>query len=134
MSDVVVTIPRAGWPGFISHSIAAHCPRTYDFYGERPPLIEGDWLFFLAHRRIRCAIAVYRVVPMGPLTRALGAFRPAVTIAERVDGFPGWRRAWFTMRELVEFPEWQTKGVWLPPSHSALAHGKSPSEHAGSNA
>lgn len=136
MTDLVVTIPRERWTGFITHSTGANCSRSYDFYGERPPLVEGDWLFFLSHRRIRAAIAVHRVMPMGPITRAVGAFKPAITVAESRQGFKGWQRAWFSMRDVVEFSEWRTKGVWLPPSpaEDALAHGKTAAEHAGSSA
>lgn len=144
MTDIVVTVPRAHWPDFIaSHRPLFPCARR--FCADHPPLAVADWIFFAAHRRIRCAMEVTQVVRRGPCLIAAGTFRPALTIAETVPGFPGWRRAWFSMREVKDFSDWRTKGIWYPGGQSpppvdpaappaalpAYAHGKSRAEQGG---
>lgn len=115
MTDIVVTVPRAGWPRFLEEPCTAFAQRTWLFYPDRPPLNPGDWLHVVSHGRLRCAIVIDRaLMPQRGGFLACGLFRPAITIGETIDGFRGWKRVWWSPRELEEFPEWRTKSVWFP--------------------
>jgi hypothetical protein len=140
MTDIVVTVPRDRWPHFVAGYGRSGQPASWQFCQNQPPLTVGDWLFMAAHGRIRCAIAISQIARRGPCLIAAGSLRAGITIEEKVAGFPGWRRAWFSMRAVIEFPDWRSKGVWYPPKSAppadtaalpAYAHGKTRAEQGG---
>lgn len=142
MTDIAVTIPRDRWPEFITGPCGAGVARSYTIYGDQPPLIAGDHLYFVAHDRVRCAIEVDRVAFARGGHIVIGWFCPALTVRDAIAGFRGWRRVNFTRADLLAFDGWQGEGVSVHRSRNAdpaaglppYAHGKSRSEQGGSSA
>jgi hypothetical protein len=145
MTDIAVTIPRNRWQEFCLEPCAGGALRSYRLYGEWPPLVTGDFLFFVSHRRLRCAIEVERLVRHRGGCLVTGFFRPGITVKDDIAGFQGWRRVNFAPHELLAFAGWRRDGVTnfasrlshLGPTPEPLppyAHGKDRSQQGGSSA
>lgn len=134
MSDVVVTVPKRLWAGWLSEGDLAYADESqhpagwcgdyeYGFTfspGVAVPKIEWDErVYIVAHGRLR------GWAPLTKITTAPERFggRPggfalvrrgqavACTIAEPVRGFQGWRYRWWDRAAEIPFPDWRTAGV-----------------------
>jgi len=136
MTDIIVTIPKDRWPDFArSHRDGGDASHT--LYGARPPLLAGDYLYFLARGRVRCAIDVSGIEPHRGGFLVRGIFRAAWTTDDFIKGFRGWQPAPFARDRVRADRAWQHFSP--PPSFShlpaaPLAHGKTSSEQGGSSA
>lgn len=115
--DLVVTVPKWFWPEWIAEGDAAGEPETgteWGFFlgGAKPPIEAGDRLYIVAHNRLR---GYAPVTSLGQHSRKWVICRKgnavAVTIAETIKGFRGFRKVWWDRIQEVPFPEWKTTGV-----------------------
>jgi len=120
MSDVVVTLPLAfryggmtGLEAWIAEGDAAGDPPSGEEYcfsvgGTRPDITKGERVYIVHARRLRGYAALTELERLGPqywgLWRAGAAV--AVTIAEPIPGFRGWRYRWWERSVEVPFPVW----------------------------
>lgn len=119
MADVVVTVPKGIWLDWIYEGDAVGEPATgeeWGFFlgGSRPEMVAGDRVYVVAHGRLRGFAPLTRIAttPRGcALCRNHGA--EAVTIAEPIQGFRGWRYRWWDRALEVPFPGWTLEGVTL---------------------
>ena len=127
MTDLVVTIPRDRWQAWLDEGdLAGDAPthgHDWGFYVSHcaaPPIDAGDALYIVAHGRLRGFALVSKPVCASRggylITRAANA--KAVTIAETINGFQGWRRRWWNLADELPFPDWKTRGV-IPPDKLA---------------
>lgn len=108
--DVVVTVPKWFWLDWIDEGDAVGEPPTGEewgfFMGGPPPRIEpGERVYVVAHGRLRGYAPLTRVARTErgfALCRQGGAV--AVTIAEPIGGFRGWRERWWKREEEIPFP------------------------------
>lgn len=115
MADLVVTVPRAYWRAWIAEGGlpgAAGTVAEYGFRlppGERPPVDPGERVYVVAWDRVRGYAPLLRVggndVEGWVLVRAGGA--AAVTIADPVRGFTGWRVRWWRREDEQPFERWR---------------------------
>lgn len=117
MADLVVTVPKDLWPGWIAEGDAAGQPESgteWAFWigGGRPPIEAGDRLYIVAHGRLRGYAHVTRVMKT---ERSWGICRCGGAVACTLDvpilGFRGWRKVWWKREEELPFPDWKTAGV-----------------------
>jgi hypothetical protein len=139
MTDLVVTVPRDLWEGWIDEGDAAGEPETGEEWGftcgyEKPPIVPGERLYVVSHDRLRGFALVTRVCFLhyggGPRGECVElTYRPrgadgswaigrkggavACTIPEQIQGFRGWRPVWWRREMEVAFPEWRTADLWL---------------------
>lgn len=116
--DLVVTVPKWFWPEWIKEGDPAGSPESGTEWGFsvgiKPPIQPGDRLYIVAHGRLR---GYAPVTGLGQhsgkwiICRKGGAV--AVTIAETIKGFQGFRKVWWDRVQEVPFPEWKTCGVEL---------------------
>lgn len=117
MADLVVTVPMDLWRGWIAEGDAVGEPDSgeeWGFYlgGGKPDIQPGERVYVVAHGRLR------GYAPLTRLARANGQWvlcrrggAVAVTLAEPIPGFRGWRRRWWERWRESEFPAWRTDGV-----------------------
>lgn len=117
MTDLVVTVPKDFWPQWVEEGDAAGEPATgeeWGFYmgGRYPPIGPGDRLYIVAWGRLRGFAPVTRVQygekGFAICRRAEGV---AVTIAEPIPGFRGWRKRWWPRDWEKSFPDWMSAGI-----------------------
>lgn len=121
MSDVVVTVPKGLWAGWIEEGDAAgDAPAgvEWGFWtgGSRPDMGPGDRVYIVAHGALRGYAPMTRIVRddrAWVLCREAGAV--AVTIPTPVTGFRGWRYRWWDLAIEVPFPQWRD-----PTAHSRV--------------
>lgn len=117
MADLVVTVPKQLWAAWIAEGDAAGEPATgegWAFYVGRnhPPIDPGERLYIVAWNRLRGYVTVTRVVNTDKgYAIWLRGGAVAVTIGPLLEGFPGWRRRWWSHDDERPFPEWRTAGV-----------------------
>jgi len=113
MPDIVVTIPK--WFGlhkWVAEGDAAGQPwsgQLWNFYtgGRRPDCLPGDRVYIVFNGKLRGyapLVSLRWKGKLGCLTRGGGAV--AVTIAEHIRGFPGWRYRWWSLADERSFPDW----------------------------
>lgn len=117
--DVVVTVPMNRWFDWITEGDNAGEPETgeewgFSVGGAVPQIKPGERVYVAAHGRLRGYAPLTRIrrCERGQgcvLGRKAGAV--AVTIAERVPGFQGWRYVWWRRDQELPFPEWKTENV-----------------------
>lgn len=122
MADVVVTVPKDFWPEWIAEGDAAGDPPTgeaWDFgLGGRPPQIgPGERVYIVCRGRLRgyAPLVELRVFTseIGPRARTHGfslirrGDAVAVTIADTIPGFRGFRYRWWDRAQEVPFPNWK---------------------------
>ena len=123
MSDVVVTVPKGLWAEWIGEGDLPEAPdesMVSHFWlpAPLPHMERGDRVYIVAHGLLR-GFSPLRGIErrcslrpgVGCLMRAGGAV--AVTIAEPIRGFRGWRYRWWERADEVPFPDWMTKGAAL---------------------
>lgn len=145
MVDLVVTCPKGFWKEWIAEGDAAGEPLTgteWGWYmgGARPPIGPGDRLYIAAWGRLRGWAPVTRLTALSfdkahggdggligdyvdaslvkhslrwCICREGGAH--AVTIAEPIPGFRGYRKVWWRREAEVPFLYWKTEGVGACP-------------------
>jgi hypothetical protein len=134
MTDLVVTVARAGWPAWLAEGDLAgepagwSIPREWGFHvyvkdgaNPRPPIEPGERLYIVAHNHVRgySIVSDLRAI-RGGWTIYRRHDCKAVTIAAPAQGFQGWKRRWWERAEEIPFPDWQTRGVWYPPRVTLL--------------
>lgn len=114
MSDLVVTVPKNLWAMWLEEGDLPGDPYSGDestFYlgGGRPPIVAGERLYIVAHDRLRGYAPVVRVDATG---RGYGIIREggavALTIAESIIGFRGFRKRWWDRAIEKPFHDWKT--------------------------
>lgn len=117
MTDLVVTVPKWFWPEWIDEGDAAGEPDTgeeWGFFlgGQRPDCAPGDRLYIVAHGLLRGFAPITRLAQTtsGWAICRRGAAE-AVTIAQPIPGFRGWRRRWWNREQERPFSNWKTEGV-----------------------
>jgi len=121
MPDVVVTVPKASWADWLAEGDLPGEPAVHrsHFWIAKQPLPDiavGERVYIVAHGRLRgyaplvgaevdCSLRPERAC----LMREGGAV--AVTIAEPIRGFMGWRVRWWKREDEVAFADWKTEGV-----------------------
>jgi hypothetical protein len=117
MSDLVVTCPKGFFVSWIAEDDAAGEPYTGEEWawfmgGQRPDIGPGERLYVAAWGRLRGFAPVTRLASHGKgwaICRRGDAV--ALTIAEPIKGFQGWRRRWWPRELEHPFPDWKTAGV-----------------------
>jgi hypothetical protein len=122
--DIVVTVPKGIWFDWINEGDLPGDPPTgeewgFATWGPEPGIKAGERVYIVAHGRLRGYAPLtryeYRHVGSGQghvaFRRSGGAV--AVTIAEPIRGFRGWRYRWWNLDDEVPFPDWKTTGVEL---------------------
>lgn len=120
MPDIVVTVPKDLWSAWLAEGDLPGEPAKFrsHFWIKQPvPDIDvGERVYIVAHGRLRGyapLVGVELTCSLRPeracLMREGGAV--AVTIAEAVRGFMGWRTCWWKREDEVPFPDWKTEGV-----------------------
>ena len=114
VTDVVVTVPKAVWQAWIAEGDLPDEPWSgtgygYVLGGGRPDIQPGERVYVVAWGRLRGYAPLVALQSDGNgrhvLIRAGGAV--AVTVPERIDGFRGWRYAWWDRADEVPFPNWR---------------------------
>jgi hypothetical protein len=123
MPDIVVTVPKNFIYGDARPGLAAWCSEgdcagdkwtggLYQFTvgGGKPPIAPGERVYIVCNGRVRGYAPLVRMDSLGMGRWALirGGGAVAVTIAERVIGFRGWRRRWWGLDQEVPFPDWKS--------------------------
>lgn len=119
MADLVVTVPRDLWTDWIDEGDAVGEPETGEEWGffvghRKPPIGPGDRLYIVAHDRLRGYAPVTRLAEIEgrwAIGRQGGAV--AVTIDERIKGFRGYHKRWWSREDERPFPDWRTADLWL---------------------
>lgn len=123
--DVVVTLPLGGLPRWIAEGDAVGEEESgdeWDWYcwGRIPPMKPGDKVYVVHNRALRGYAPLVRIQRYGhgsfSFVRKGGAV--AVTIAEEIPGFRGWRERWWKREDEIPFPDWQDPEAcigWMRP-------------------
>lgn len=112
--DVVVTVPRQYWRAWLGEGDLPGDPATgcqYMFTVPGRPQIEpGERVYVVVGGKLRGYAPLVRVDPAlrgkSQLIRADGAV--AVTIAQSIAGFRGFRYRWWGRDLEQPFPDWKT--------------------------
>ena len=113
--DVVVTVPKKLWTDWLAEGSRAGEPpedpnQGFDFsVPSRPKIERGERVYVVAHGRLRGyarLVSIERDDRTYFLVRKAGAV--AVTIADTIPGFRGWRYRWWDPSIEIPFPEWKT--------------------------
>lgn len=116
MPDVVVSCPKDRWQEWVAEGDLPGEPwsgNVYDFYlgGPVPNIAPGERVYIVAHSKLRGYAPLVRVAVNDggwggfSLVRHGGAV--AVTIAEPIRGFRGWRYRWWNREDEMPFPLWR---------------------------
>jgi len=141
VADVVVTVPKALWAEWLEEGDLADGQEPAEWeaafeYGmhlatrARPKIEPGERVYVVAHGQLRGYAPLVALEedatrfggrPDGfALVRRGGAV--AVTLADGIRGFQGWRYRWWERSDEIPFPNWrQEDGV--PPHPGQLAIG-----------
>ncbi len=127
MPDVVVTVPKRLWTGWIEEGDAVGEPVTgeewgFSTWGGKPNIAPGDRVYIVAHGRLRGYAPLTRLEfspangSKNPRARGRVAFgrrggAVACTLKVPIRGFRGWQYAWFERNVVIPFPDWKTAGV-----------------------
>lgn len=123
MPDVVVTVPKGKWLGWIEEGDAVGLPESgeeWGFFtaGMKPNIVPGERVYVVAHGRLRgyAPLTALEWTPSGRGAFGQVAFgrkggAVAVTIADPIRGFQGWRYRFWARANEIPFPDWKTAGV-----------------------
>ena len=123
MSDVVVTVPKTftyelapgkvGLAAWISEGDAAGEPWTgeewyFGTWGARPKIEPGERVYVVCEGRLRGYAPLIRIDGYGrELYFVRGGGAVAVTLAQPIVGFRGWRYRWWERADEMPFPDWK---------------------------
>ena len=113
--DVVVTVPKGLWEEWILEGDLPGEEPQYDSHfwlgGNLPKMQPGERVYIVAHGKLRGYAPLVEIETrcrlrpsVGCLLRQGGA--QAVTIAEPIRGFQGWRYRWWRTSDERPFPDW----------------------------
>lgn len=114
MTDVVVTVPKWFWPEWIEEGQLpgdAEGGEDWGFYlggsVARPYVKPGERIYIVAHGKLRGYAPLTRidVESSGRYALVRNGGAEAVTIAEPIRGFRGWRYRWWDQQDEQPFPE-----------------------------
>jgi len=118
MSDLVVTCPKNFYLAWIGEGDAAGEPYTGEEWGwfmggNKPDIGPGDRLYVVAWGKLRGYAPVTRLMKgkTGGWVICRRGDAVAVTIAQAVPGFRGWRRRWWARELERPFADWKVAGV-----------------------
>lgn len=126
--DVVVTVPKAKWPEWLSEGDLANGDQPAIWDGEQeygftfgagahvPDIEPGERVYVVAHGKLRGYSPLVEIDTVSPerfggqpggfaLVRLGDAV--AVTIGLEIRGFQGWRYRWWNRAAEEPFPDWQ---------------------------
>lgn len=120
MADVVVTVPKNLWLGWIQEGDRVGDPESgteWGFFlgagGGIPDIRPGERVYVVAHGLLRGYAPLTRLQRY-PLALGRQGGAVAVTIREPIQGFRGWRYRWWDHEDERPFPDWRTQGVPMP--------------------
>lgn len=120
MTDIVVTIARANFHGFL-RALGPAPERgvlyTFDLFGDLPPSSAGDALYVVSHGRLRVKFMIERLFSHGGHWKIVAALVRPVTLEGYVPGFRDWRRKWWRDCDELPFAAWRCEAV--PPADDA---------------
>lgn len=143
MSDIVVTMPLAfqygdlkGLDAWISEGDAAGDPDTgckycFSVGGYKPTIRPGERVYIVHNKHLIGYASLVRLDTLEVQSFGKGSSHPpwghwgliraggavAVTIAEEIPGFRGWRYRWWERNDERPFPDW--KAVAVPQKFAA---------------
>ena len=118
MTDVVVTVPKGLWADWIAEGdLPGDLPGKYESHfwlsgaAYAPFLRPGERVYIVAHGKLRGFAPLLRVersCSLRPDRSCLvrNGDAEAVTIAEAIRGFTGWRYRWWRREDEFAFPDW----------------------------
>lgn len=134
--DLVVTVPKDRWFGWIAEGDAVGDPPSGEEWGfflgrNKPPIEPGDRLYIVAWGMLRGYAPVTRLQlfndhadpPAWVICREAGAVACTVRGGKRFDGFRGFRHRWWEREEEVPFPEWRMEGLPKAEVDKAIKRG-----------
>lgn len=120
MSDVVVTVPKHLWHEWIAEGDTAGEPESGmewafwlsirprpGFVGGFPTIAPSERVYVVAHGLLR-GYAPLAVATRNPPALIRRGGSVALTIAEPIRGFVGWRYRWWDRSVERPFPNWKT--------------------------
>lgn len=117
MSDVVVTVPKGIWTEWLDEGDLAGEPwggeyESHFWISTMPTIVPGERVYIVAHGRLRGFAPLVRVERRCRLRSSSFCLlrhndAEAVTIAEPIRGFQGWRYRWWERSEEIPFPGWK---------------------------
>lgn len=119
MPDVCITVPKASWADWLAEGDLAGWNEPAKFrshywiaHQPLPEIAVGERVYVVAHGRLRGyapLVGIETVCSLRPeracLMREGGAV--AVTIAEPIRGFMGWRYRFWDREIEITFPDWK---------------------------
>ena len=119
VSDVVVTVPKGMWEDWIDEGdLPGEGPSGYRshfwLWGSRLPTMRpGDRVYIVAHGRLRGFAPLVGMERHCELRPTMGCLMRdgdavALTIADPIRGFQGWRYRWWERETEMPFPDWMT--------------------------
>lgn len=123
MADVVMTVPKHLWLDWCDEGDAVGTPDSgteWGFFcgGGVPSILPGERVYIVSHGRLRGYAPLTRLQRF-PLAFGRRGGAVAVTIAEPIQGFRGWRYRWWRREAEVPFLAWRTTDVPAPGARSA---------------
>lgn len=116
MSDIVVTVPMKLWEEWIGEGDLPGEPPTgnrshFWIGGQMPTISPGQRVYVVAYGRLRGYAPLVEVEARCSLDPGRACLlrdgnAQAVTIAQPIKGFRGWRYRWWDRREEKPFPDW----------------------------
>ena len=119
MSDVLVTVPKGMWQEWIEEGDlpgeewSGYANHFWIPRGGLPRIAPGDRVYIVAHGKLRGYAPLVRIERRCLLRPSVGCLlrrndAEAVTIAEPIRGFQGWRSRWWERDAERPFPAWMT--------------------------
>lgn len=127
MSDVVVTVPMGLWEtwldeGDLAYSQQGDIPAPwsgkfdygFNLYGRQPKIELGERVYIVAHGKLRGYSPLVEIeqhsTRFGGSGRGYALVRRgdpvAVSIADPIRGFQGWRYRFWRREDEIAFPDW----------------------------
>lgn len=119
MTDVVVTVPKGMWEEWLAEGDLPGDPQGdmeshfWLFPFTMPRIEPGNRVYIVAHGKLRGYAPLRRVEQYCELRHDRACLvrngdAVAVTIAEPIRGFQGWRYRWWQREDEQPFPDWRT--------------------------
>lgn len=116
MSDVVVTVPMGMWREWLEEgNLPGEPPSGYRshfwLWGALPKIEIGERVYIVAHGKLRGYAPLVGMERRCELRPSVGCLMRdgnavALTIADPIRGFRGWRYRWWDLEAELPFPDW----------------------------